>query len=88
MKLFAIAVVTLPFFSHAATPKKFCSKYKCEKPKGDVKIGHFAGNVINDRFLNDTTQKQFNAESEFLPVGRPREKEGGECCAPFLLKNY
>ena len=64
----AIAVTTIPFYSHAAKPKKFCSKYKCEKPKGDVIIGHFAGTVINDRFLNDTKQKQFNAESESVCV--------------------
>lgn len=41
-----------------------CTKYKCEQEHGNVRVGHFSGYVINNRYLNGTNQTQINATKE------------------------
>lgn len=61
---FYLTFALFNFHADAKEEEKFCTKYKGERTQGNVIIGHFSGNVIPDRFLNDTKQKEFSALNE------------------------
>lgn len=64
LKLTLTKSILLVTFMSSYTSSKHCTKYKCERNRGGLLIGHFSGYVIADRFFNDTNQTHFNASKE------------------------